>query len=389
MTGYRSRRLLPTLLILAVVLAVALPFAIWAHGARAQAAPALSDESLLSMVLPPLADGSRPPVHLWARADQSNGPGGLPTVFIVTLYTHQTAAGSDEREVVNYVQYSGGSWAPARPQDPGTLLTDDWAWVSLNLVNLTALAQGQGDASQYTVDYDAKGTYNGTPRELVIEEVYGSDLSLQSSSIVSDSAGQVAATASPTPNTTAPTPAPTATSALANTASPSAQPAPATSVAAQPATATASAAPVALNAPNTIRSAPPTSADMACGPVLTAQGYTWNGETKSLGAISGQPVLLCVASGGQGTATPNQSYGCLLVGGQTTTLDGSTACFTYTTLEPQGDGNFLLVHQSSGDSAQVQPIAWGAGGFSSGQPYTACTANIAIPVTDTSACATG
>jgi hypothetical protein len=153
----------------------------------AQSPLSLSDENALSLVLPPLANGARPGVHLWARADQSNGPGGLPTVFLVTLYTKQTANGPEEHEVVNYVQASGGSWAPARPRDDGTLLIDDWAWISLNLTNLTATAGGQGNASTYTVDYTSAGTYAGTPRQIMLEEVYAADLSLISSVVLSDS----------------------------------------------------------------------------------------------------------------------------------------------------------------------------------------------------------
>lgn len=383
MTGSRPRHLLLPFVLVGLVLATCA----LAHGARAQATPALSDESLLSMVLPPLADGSRPPVHYWARADQPNGPGDLPTVFVVTLYTHQGAAGPEEREVINYVQYSGGSWAPVRPQDAGSLLVDDWAWVSLHLANLTAAAQGQGDTSQYTVDYDAKGSYNGAPRELVIEEVYGADLSLVSSSVISDTSGQAAA--APVPAASA-TPMPTSVPATATPSSsatpPGSTPAAGVPQAAPPA---ASVVAAARSAPNLIRSGPPASADAACGSVLSAQGYTWSGGMKSLGAIAGQPVIVCTPSGPQTTATAGPGYGCMLVGGQTTTLDGNTACFGFSAIQPQGDGNFLVVGPSDAASVQVQPIAWSGGGFASGQSYAACTANIAIPVTNTSDCSSG
>jgi hypothetical protein len=387
MIGTRARLRTPLLLLLAVALVLTAHLRL----ARAQSAPALSDESLLSMVLPPLPDGSRPPVHFWARADQSNGPGGLPTAFVVTLYTHQGAAGADEREVINVVQYSAGAWTPARPQDPGTLLTDDWAWVSLNLVNLSASAQGQGDASQYTVDYDARGNYNGTPRELQIEEIYGSDLSLISSTVTSDTSGPAAAaptaaapaTPAPVATTLAPAPTPAATVAAATAAA-----APAAAVAAatsQPAASTTAAVAPAQPAPNVIRTSL-AGADTACASTLSAQGYTWTGATKALGAVSGQPVVVCTADASQSTGASGASFGCLLVGGQSTNLDGSAACLNFATIQPQGDGNFLVVHPASGNSVQVQPIAWGSGGFASGQSYTACLANVAIPVSAASDC---
>ncbi|HTE86498.1 MAG TPA: hypothetical protein VK821_17395 [Dehalococcoidia bacterium] len=177
----------------------------------AQTAASLSDEDALSLVLPPLADGSRPGVHLWARADQAQGPGGAPTVFLVTLYTKQTASGQEEHEVVNYVQYSGGSWAPARPRDDGTLLIDDWAWISLNLTNLTAAASGQGSASRYTVDYTSSGSYSGLARQITLEEVYAADLSLVSSVVLSDTnPPPVTAATAATAATTTATPVPTA-----------------------------------------------------------------------------------------------------------------------------------------------------------------------------------
>jgi len=194
----------------------------------AQTPAALDDQTLLSLVLPPLSDGSRPGVHMWARADQLNGPAGLPTVFVVTLYTRQTGNGSEEREVVNYVQYSSGAWAAARPRDSGTLLVSDWAWVSLNLTNLTANVSGTGSSSQYTVDYTSSGAYSGSPRALSLEEVYASDLALTSSTVLSDSAdittGQplatpaasaVAATVTATPS---PAARPTATVPAGNAA---------------------------------------------------------------------------------------------------------------------------------------------------------------------------
>ena len=81
------------------------------------------------------------------------------------------------------------------PPDDGTLLIDDWAWISLNLTNLTAAASGRADASQYTVDYSASGNYAGAPRQLAVEEVYNSDLSLRSSVVLSDTS---------TPGTSAP-----------------------------------------------------------------------------------------------------------------------------------------------------------------------------------------
>lgn len=172
----------------------------------AQSPTSLDNETMLSLILPPLPDGSRPGVHMWARGDQVDGPGGLPTVFVVTLLTMQGANGSEEHEVVNYVQYSNGRWAAARPRDSGTLLTDDWSWISLNLTNLTAAVSGQGDASHYTVDYDSMGSYAGSPRELQVEEAYGADLALTSSVILDDTQspgtttrpGAAAATATPT-----------------------------------------------------------------------------------------------------------------------------------------------------------------------------------------------
>lgn len=198
---------------------------------RAQTPASLSDESALSLVLPPLADGSRPGVHLWARADQFQGPGGLPTVFIVTLYTKQTASGPEEHEVVNYVQYSGGSWVAARPRDDGTLLVDDWAWISLNLTNLTAVATGQGSNSQYTVDYTSSGTYAGSPRQILLEEVYAADLSLVSSVVLSDTNPvSLPAASSATP---APSPAPRPAAPVA-TATALAVPATATTLASTP-----------------------------------------------------------------------------------------------------------------------------------------------------------
>jgi hypothetical protein len=184
----------------------------------AQSPLSLSDEQALSLVLPPLPDGSRPGVHLWARADQFQGPGGLPTVFIATLYTKHTANGPEEHEIVNYLQYSNGGWAPARPRDDGTLLIDDWAWISSNLKNLTAAASGQGNNSQYTVDYTSSGNYAGSPRQIAIEEVYGADLSLLSSVVLQDSSQITpanSATATPaTPARSLPTAAPTTTIAV-------------------------------------------------------------------------------------------------------------------------------------------------------------------------------
>src|SRR5579875_3486818 len=82
--------------------------------ASAQSPSSLGNEDLLSLVLPPGPDGARPPVHMWARADQAQGPGGYPTVFVVTMFTAQGASGPEEHEVVNYVQYANGNWAPAR-----------------------------------------------------------------------------------------------------------------------------------------------------------------------------------------------------------------------------------------------------------------------------------
>ncbi len=177
-----------------------------ARSAAAQTPSSLDDQTLLSLVIPPLADGSRPGVHMWARADQFNGPGGLPTVFIVTLYPRQTNAGSEEREIVNYVQYSGGAWAAARPRDPGTLLVSDWAWLSQNLTNLTANAGGTGSSSQYTVDYSSSGHYAGSPRVLDLEEIYAADLSLTSSTVLTDSSGSSAAVSAPAAQTVTATP---------------------------------------------------------------------------------------------------------------------------------------------------------------------------------------
>jgi hypothetical protein len=220
----------------------------------AQSPSSLSDEAALSLVLPPLADGSRPGVHLWARADQAVGPGGLPTVFLVTLYTKQAANGPEEREVVNYVQYSNGGWAPARPRDDGTLLIDDWAWISSNLKNLTAAVSGQGNNSQYTVDYLSSGTYAGSPRQITIEEVYGADLSLLSSVVLQDSnpPSGAATTSSPTPI------APAATGTPRTAPPTSAAPA-ATAVAATPAVSTPSGAVPVLPAgtPQSVLTPPP------------------------------------------------------------------------------------------------------------------------------------
>jgi hypothetical protein len=198
---------------------------------HAQSPASLSDEAALSLVLPPLADGSRPGVHLWARADQAVGPGGLPTVFIVTLYTKQTPNGPEEHEVVNYVQYSNGGWAPARPRDDGTLLIDDWAWISSNLKNLTATVSGQGNNSQYTVDYLSSGTYAGAPRQIAIEEVYGPDLSLLSSVVLQDTSpppSAASATAISAPASTAATPVSTPRTAPTTSASPATTAVPAT-----------------------------------------------------------------------------------------------------------------------------------------------------------------
>jgi hypothetical protein len=179
----------------------------------AQSPSSLSDEDLLSLVLPPLADGSRPGVHRWARADQDQGPSGLPTVFVVTLYTKYAANGPEEHEIVNYVQYTNGGWAPARPRDDGTLLVNDWAWISLNLTDLSASVAGSGSNSRYTVNYAASGPYGSGTRQIAIEEVYGADLSLQSSTVLSDtnpSSGGTTTTVAPTSSAT-PRPAATAT----------------------------------------------------------------------------------------------------------------------------------------------------------------------------------
>ena len=154
--------------------------------ASAQSPSSLGNDDLLSLVLPPGPDGNRPPVHMWARADQAQGPGGYPTVFVVTLLTVQGASGPEEHEVVNYVQYTSGGWAPARPRGTGTLLLDDWAWISLNLTNLTAAVSGTGNNSTYTVDYTASGPSGSGTRQIAVEEVYGADLSLQSSTVLSD-----------------------------------------------------------------------------------------------------------------------------------------------------------------------------------------------------------
>ena len=122
--------------------------------------------------------------------------GGLPTVFIVTLYSRQTGSGAEEREVVNYVQYPEYAWSPARPRDAGTLLVSDWAWLSVNLTNLTAIVVGTGSSSQYTVDYTASGVYAGNSRDLSLEETYAADLSLTSSTVLSDSANVASTTTS-------------------------------------------------------------------------------------------------------------------------------------------------------------------------------------------------
>jgi hypothetical protein len=187
----------------------------------AQTPSSLSSEDLLSLVLPPGPGGSRPPVHMWARADQAQGPGGYPTVFVVTLFTEQGASGPEEHEVVNYVQYSSGGWAPARPQGDGTLLLNDWAWISLNLTNLSATASGSGSNSTYTVDYAASGPYGSSTRQLALEEVYGADLSLLSSTVLSDTNPSTGSAATPaSAPATAPASAATATPPAAATATP-------------------------------------------------------------------------------------------------------------------------------------------------------------------------
>jgi hypothetical protein len=209
------RRVWPVILLACLVAGL-----LTATAARAGSAPppgSLDDETMLSLILPPQANGSRPGVHLWARADQANGPGGLPTVFVVTLYTRQGANGPEEREIVNYLQYSNGAWNAARPRDNGALLIQDWAWVSLNLTNLTAQASGQGNSSQYTVDYTSSGPYQGSQRNLSLEEVYATDLSLTSSVVLADTANATGSPSSPA----------TATPANGSTPSaPSATPAP-------------------------------------------------------------------------------------------------------------------------------------------------------------------
>jgi hypothetical protein len=168
---------------------------------RSQTPSTLDTETLLSLVLPPQPDGSRPPVHLWARSDQADGPGDLPTVFVVTLYAKQTDSGAEEHETINYVQYADGTWTPVRPQEEGTLLTGDWAWISANLDNLTATASGTGDGSQYTVDYDATGDYQGSSREITVEEVYDANLALVSSTVLLDTAGLLTSSGPPLSST--------------------------------------------------------------------------------------------------------------------------------------------------------------------------------------------
>ena len=253
--------------LLAAALAAFMAAALIGRPARtaAQSPASLNSETLLSLVLPLQPDGSRPGVHMWARADQSDGPGGLPTVFVVTLLTMQTAGGPEEHEVVNYVQYSSGNWTAARPRDAGTLLVDDWAWISLNLANLTATVSGQGDASRYTVDYDAMGSYAGSQRELQIEEVYGADLSLLSSAVLSDTQNGTGATsgssASPSasPAATATRAAPAGTGAAATArprATPSGSPSPSGSATSPAGTPTPSA--TGGEGTNTIRPASPT-----------------------------------------------------------------------------------------------------------------------------------
>lgn len=356
------------------------------HNVRAQTTPHLSDESLLASVLPPLADGSRPPVHMWARADQADGPGGLPTVFVVTLYTDYSGSTPQEREVINYVQYANGAWTPARTVQPGTLLTDDWAWVSLNLVNLSATATGQGSNSQYTVDYEASGDYNGSPRDLRIEEVYASDLSLMSSNVVSDSSSS-AGLASATP-TASPTPAASATpSSSAGQAASPAVPSTALASGTSAAAATAGNATPAAGSPNLIRTASVgASAPSACGTAYADQGFNWSGSATGLGAISGQQADVCSGSDSQLSPQAGESSGCLLVGDQAVTLDNGPACLSYSYIQPQGSGSFLVVQTTSNSAATVQPIKWNGSGFLSSPSYTACLGNIAIPIQSQDAC---
>ncbi len=191
--------------ILAAVAAAALVAALGLPGrSLAQSPSALGDEDLLALVLPPGPGGTRPPVHMWARADQARGPGGYPTVFVVTMLTVQGASGPEEHEVINYVQYSDGGWAPARPQGDGTLLLDDWAWISQNLTNLTAVASGSGSNSNYTVDYSASGPAGSGTRQIAVEEVYGADLSLLSSTVLSDTGSSASGPTTPATGSIAP-----------------------------------------------------------------------------------------------------------------------------------------------------------------------------------------
>lgn len=243
--------------------------------AVAQSAPSLSNDALLSLLMPQLPDGTRPGVHLWARADQASGPGSLPTSFLATLYTKQTASGPEEHEIVNYAQYSGGTWTPARAVNDGTLLTDDWAWISLNLVNLSATATGSGDNSTYIVDYEANGNYNGSPRDLQIEETYGPDLSLLSTSVLQDSAGLLStsglpassAQATSTPSTTATAPpAALATTTPATTTA-------ATASATRAATLSATAAPARTAAPSASPSPTPTPVGLIVPAATPAAGF--------------------------------------------------------------------------------------------------------------------
>lgn len=349
----------------------------------------LSDEALLRLVLPRLANGDRPGVHMWARASQPNGPGGLPTSFIVTLYTWQTDNGPEEREVINYAQYSGGQWTPARPADPGTLLTADWAWISLNLKNLVATASGQGDASQYTVDYDAKGQYNGAPREVQIEEVYAADLSLVSSSILLDTHGSDAASGSTASTSVAPSATPTAAPATVTDGAPGATAAAAARGPLQPASTSTGrpyTAPGGQGAPNTIRVGGASGSQGGCTALLGSQGYTWAGNMIPLGVLDGRSAVICIASGPEELLPITQSFGCFMVGNQAAQLDSAAGCLAFASVQPQSATTFLVVQHYSAAAATVVPVRWSNGSFESQGSYLACYGNVLMAVASSDSC---
>lgn len=377
---------------------------------KAQAPSSLDDETLLSRVLPPLSNGARPPVHLWARADQPNGPGALPTAFVVTMYSKQAGAGLEERETINYVQYVDGSWTPVRPQQDGTLLSGDWAWISANLSNLAAAATGTGDTSQYTVDYDAQGTYAGAVRELAVEEVYGADLSLLSSNVLQDTAAAGASAsatavgsgrqggpntirtaeplASATPALATPAPSRGITTITATPATTVPSSASAGALTGTPASTTALSSPLAppISTVTAASALGGTVASGSCTSALSAQGFTWSGSSESLGLVAGQPLTLCWAGGPQSLLPAGQGLGCLLVAGQTASLDGSTFCSGLEGILPRGADSYLVLSHLSASTVKAQSIHWNNNGFTSSSPYTACASNPLVQVSSADAC---